>query len=230
MSGLFIAGTDTGAGKTLVTGLLAAQAERHGLYIVTQKWVQTGTRPGHTDLDAHLRLCRHNHAPQILALRQPYSFPLAASPHLAAVAAGQVVRPARLIRSYRALAAAYDGVLVEGTGGLMVPFTPRLLQIDLVRRLRLPVLLVVANRLGCVNHALLALAALRARKMRVLGLVFTSPSPGNPRVLVDNPRIVARFTAAPVLGVLPYCRSPRELSRRFAPVGDAILRKLRLTR
>ena len=94
--------------------------------------------------------------------------------------------------------------------------------------MRLPVLLVVANRLGCLNHALLALAALRRRKMRVLGLVFTAPAPGDPLVLADNVRCLARFDRAPVLGVLPHRRNLNSLAPGFAPCGDAILRRLRV--
>jgi dethiobiotin synthetase len=229
MRGLFIAGTDTGAGKTLVTGLLAAHCARRGLDVVTQKWVQTGTRPGQGDLRTHQHFGMDS-SPADRKLREPYCFPLAASPHLAARAAGAVIRPARLAAAYRALAREHRLVLIEGTGGLMVPLTARVLQLDLVQKLRLPVLLVVANRLGCLNHTLLTLAALRARKMRVLGLVFTAPAPGNPRVLADNPRVIARFDRAPVLGVLPYSRSTCSLPKRFAPCGDAILRHLRVTR
>lgn len=227
LNGLFIAGTDTGAGKTLVTGLLAAHLAQRGQDVVTQKWVQTGARPGRTDLDEHLRLCRSSSTPRDRRLRLPYAFPLAASPHLAAAAAGSAIRPAQLTAAYRSLAQRHDLVLIEGTGGLLVPFTRRLLQIDLVKRLDLPVLLVVANRLGCINHALLALAALRARRLRALGLVFTAPAPGPRRILADNPRIIADFDCVPLLGLLPYRRDPAALARLFAPCGDAILRHWR---
>ncbi|HNW92988.1 MAG TPA: dethiobiotin synthase [bacterium] len=227
MTTLFVAATDTGAGKTMVTGLLAAHCAGRGVDVVTQKWVQTGSRRGRNDLDLHLRLAGQRPlTAAVRARREPYALPLPASPHLAARAAGMTIQPARILAAYRALARQHQLVIVEGAGGLLVPYTPRLTQLDLVRRAGLPVLLVVANRLGCVNHALLSLAALRTARVPLLGCVFTATRPGPRALLADNPRIITAFAGATLLGSLPYCRSAAARARAFAPVARHIVRAL----
>jgi dethiobiotin synthetase len=201
MKGIWITGTDTGVGKSVICGGLAGIWQAQGMRVITQKWVQTGaTVP--EDLLCHRALMGDVDvlSAQDLAWRCPYCLPLPASPHLAAAQAGVTIEPAVIEDAYQALAARYDRVLVEGAGGVMVPLTEELLAIDLVAHLGLGALVVVANRLGCINHALLTVEALTQRSIPVLGLIFNRFTPDEDRVQADNRRIIPHLTGIPVLG------------------------------
>lgn len=183
MNALFVAGTDTGVGKTVVTQLLASHLARGGLKVATQKWVETGNPRSGAVL----------------------SYKLPASPHLAAKAENKRVDVRKIKKAFTKLSRASDLVIVEGTGGLLVPLTEKTLLIDVVKALGIPVLLVAANRLGAINHTLLSLEALRARKMKVVGVIFNSVSKGGKKaILDDNPRIVGKIAKGIPVGILPY--------------------------
>ena len=172
MNAIFIAGTDTGVGKTVVTKLLERRLLLKGYRIATQKWVETGVKK----------------SPAI------FSFKLAASPHLAAKAEGKTVKIGKIKTALRKLTKKADFVIIEGTGGLLVPLTETKLLIDVVQELKLPVLLVAANRLGAINHTLLSIEALKARRMKILGVVFNNISRNKDKlILKDNPKIVKKF-------------------------------------
>lgn len=221
MSGLFIAGVDTGVGKTLVCGLLAACFAEMGSRVITQKWVQTGCAGEAEDLIIHRHLSGIIADGSMNALLNPYCFHFAASPHLAAELEGEVINPARIVTAYRELEKRYDIVLVEGAGGLLVPLSRELLLIELVAQLSLPVVLVVANRLGCINHALLSIAELKRRHISIAGLVFnTLPTDKtDARIIADNPRIISLLGGVPLYAELPpltQLADGKKLLRSFA--------------
>src|SRR5208337_2154830 len=120
---------------------------------------------------------------------------------------GARVLKSRLLRSLVYLSGHFDIVVVEGTGGLMVPVNRKRLLIDWVREFRLPVLLVAGNRLGAINHTLLSLEALKSRKMQVLGVVFNTTEQGtDKRILADNPAAVKALSGERVFGTLEYSK------------------------
>lgn len=222
---IFICGTDTGVGKTAVAGLLARYLLDKGHKVVTQKWVQTGYVKDRTDLDAHLRFMGKTwvdfepHRPSMA----PYIFKFPASPHLSAREEGAAVDIKKIEKELERLSTYFDFIVIEGTGGLLVPLTQKTLAIDIVRRLNIPVLLVAANRLGSINHTLLSIEALNARKIKNLGVIFNDISNREDEaVLKDNPEIIKIFSDCAVLGRLRRSTSTKELRRQFAPIGDKI--------
>ena len=233
MKGVFVTGTGTGVGKTVVCGLLAGFLRSRGMRVTTQKWVETGVTDRPSDIDVHHRLMGGpGPAPEPpMADRCPYRFSLPASPHLAAEREGRRVDPSVIEAAYRRLAETHDAVLVDGAGGFLVPLTEELSTGDLVARIGLPVLVVTANRLGCVNDALLTVEAVRRRGVPLLGIVFNRlPGEGDgtrAEVLADNPRIVEKITRAPVLGEVPPLSDPAGGAEAFAPVGRAFLERWR---
>jgi dethiobiotin synthetase len=235
VKGVFVTGTGTGVGKTVVCGLLAGFLRARGMRVTTQKWVETGVTDGPSDIDVHRRLMGDpGPAPEPpLADRCPYRFSLPSSPHLAAAHEGRRVDPAVIEAAYRRLAETHDVVLVEGAGGFLVPLSEELLTGDLVARIGLPVLVVAGNRLGCVNDALLTVEAVRRRGVPLSGLVFNrllgEGDGTRAEVLADNPRIVAEITQAPVLGEVPFLSDPARGAEAFAPVGRAFLERWRST-
>lgn len=224
MSGLFVTGTDTEVGKSVITGYLTAYLRETGRSVVTQKWVQTGCDEGAMDLAVHAALGGEKPEELDNSARCPYRFGFPASPHLAAALEGGAVDPDRIRSAYRQLEVGYDVVLVEGVGGLAVPLTEDLLLADLVAELGLPALVVVANRLGCINHSLLTVEALRSRDIPVVGLVFNRLSrEGEPEILRDNPRIISAVSDVPVLGETPYLSDPGQGAEQFRAIGDELM-------
>lgn len=232
MRSVFVTGTDTGVGKTIVVGLLARYLRRQGPRAITQKWVQTGTRDYPCDLPTHLELMGAG-AETIRGYEHdvnPYAFALAASPHLAAAHENARIDTQEIVAGFRRLEAAFDLVIVEGAGGILVPLNEKELFVDVAVDLDIPVLVVAANKLGAINHTLLTIEALKARSVEILGVVFnTVDQDQDEAVMEDNPEIVAAFARIPILGRLPWSQDTERLYRDFEPIGKSIAAKLART-
>lgn len=206
---LFLAGTDTGVGKTVVTAALLACARNAGADAVPMKPVQTGcpgSPPQAPDLDFALRMAGLRLPASERARLCPFRFRTPCSPHLAAEREGATLSLPRLAAAWDRVRARHPTVLVEGAGGLRVPLNGRAEMIDLAERLGISVLLVVRNRLGALNHALLSLEALRVRGLPVAGYVLVEDA-STPRYLRENNReTLRRFAPGLERGVLPALR------------------------
>jgi len=209
MKSVFITGTDTGVGKTVVTGLLARHLMDVGCNVVTQKWVETGTKGFSRDVDAHLKMMRKKKKDfkRYLPYVSPYTFKFLSSPHLASRLGKEKVRLDKIKFAYRLLKEEHDTVVVEGVGGALVPLSENKLCLDLAKELKLPIIIVVGNKLGAINHTLLTIEAAKERKMNIVGLIFNNLFKGADKtVLEDNVKIIKKMTGEKVLGVLPYSR------------------------
>jgi dethiobiotin synthetase len=182
--GYIVSGTDTGIGKTTVAAMLLLALD--ALY---WKPLQSGTQDG-TDRE-RVQALTHLPADRLLPERYVLSQPL--SPHRAAELDGVAIDPKSL-----AVPAAERTLIIEGAGGLLVPITRQLLQIDLFTDWDLPVILCARTALGTINHTLLSIEALRRRRLRLHGVVFVGDD--NP----DNIRTIAEISGARVLGRLPW--------------------------
>jgi len=208
--GVFVAGTDTGIGKSVVSATLLAALNRSGRRAAGMKPVASGCRPaaeGLRNADAELLLAYSAGTPDYRTVN-PYALPEAIAPHLAAAAAGVEVRLAPILAGFAALSTSADCVVVEGVGGWAVPLSPALMQADLVRALRLPVVLVVGLRLGCINHALLSAQAIAADGCALIGWIGNRIDPAMAWV-DENIATLGERLPAPCLGVLPFAASPR---------------------
>jgi dethiobiotin synthetase len=158
---IFITGTDTGIGKTVVSGLLARYILEKGESVITQKWIQTGSSGIPLDIKTHLKIMGKNkdYIKGHLSDISPYVFEFPASPHLAGKIEGRVISKEKIIKSFKRLSSKFDWVIVEGTGGVLVPFSSKGLIIDLAAKLDLHVLLVAGNKLGSINHTLMSIEA-----------------------------------------------------------------------
>lgn len=203
----FIAGTDTGVGKTLVAGLVARELANEGLNVVTQKWVQTGCTGMSEDVLEHLAIMGQSLGDYegFVQDMSPYVFPMAASPHLASKKHSMLVDTDKIIYAYKRLNKKYDAVVVEGAGGVMVPINEDLLMIDLVRMLDIPVILVAANKLGAINHTILSIETIRDKGLELVGVVFNQVDKNEDEtILNDNPRIIQKFTGVSILVNIRY--------------------------
>ncbi len=237
MRSVFITGTDTGVGKTVVAAALLTAARSSGVDAVPMKPVQTGcVHHGHRvrapDLDFALRMSRYRAMPSEEALMCPYPFAPACSPHLAAAMAGIRISTERILYRYARLAARHKAVVVEGAGGVMVPLNEREHMRDLMRRLALPVVLVVRPGLGTLNHSLLSVESIRSAGLELVGLVVahTEAESGDPRVAADNRSTLRRRTGAEILAVFPRAATPLDdpatFRRQFRRPGRELLRRL----
>lgn len=226
---IFVSGTDTGVGKTVVTGCLAAYLCAKGYRAITQKWIETGCSGPLSDIETHLAIMRQNKEQirEYLSLLSPYAFKTPSSPHLASKIEGKRIHPDKIIGSFKMLSSRFDFVIIEGVGGLLVPFNKKDLVIDIVKKLNLPVLVVARNRLGAINQTLLTLESLRQRKLKCLGIVFTNPKKEDKRIIKDNPLIIKALTKERVFGVLPWQDSQRKLYKDFIPIAQRILERIK---
>ncbi len=208
MSGLFIAGTDTCVGKTLVAKALIERYVAAGKRVAAMKPVSAGcvqTPEGWLNDDvAQLRAASNVALP--LALMNPYAFELPIAPHVAAQQAGIEIDLARIESAYREIESQSDEVIVEGVGGLLVPLNATQTAADIVVRLNLPVILVVGMRLGCLNHALLTVEAMARRGIKLEAWVANQIDP-TMRALEDNLASLKECISAPLLCVLPPMRT-----------------------
>ena len=229
MKGIFICGTDTGVGKTMITGCLARYLRERGYGVITQKWLQTGYNSKFpSDLELHLRIMGKNvsQIKKYLPYAAPYVFKGAFSPHLASRIENKSINAGKIIKSFKLLSREFDVVIVEGIGGALVPFSKKQLVVDIVKRLGLPVLVVAGNRLGAINHTLMTVEVLRKRNIEIAGIIFNNFKKENIRVLEDNPSIVASLTKEKVFGCLPWVESGHKLYQKFVPIGKEILKEL----
>ncbi|MCK4851739.1 MAG: dethiobiotin synthase [Candidatus Omnitrophica bacterium] len=227
---VFITGTDTGVGKTLVTGMLGRFMSENGFRTITQKWIQTGSRGHAGDIAVHLELMRitEKDIEKYLPHVAPCVFSFPGSPHLAARLEQRTVDAGKILDSFYLLKDDFDFVVVEGAGGPMVPIDNRTMMIDICDRAGIPALIVAGNRLGAINQTVLTIEALKKRGIDVPGIVFNRTSPREDElVLRDNPVIVNELTGVAVFGSLPYNENPDALYQLFRPMGRAILNKMR---
>ncbi len=207
---LYVTGTDTGAGKTVASTALLHALRGRGLRAVGMKPVASGcdlTPAGLRNADALALRAASDPVPAYENLN-PFALPEPLAPELAARAAGVDVALPPLLDAFARLRAQADVVVVEGVGGWAAPLSATLDQADLVRALRLPVVLVVGMRLGCLNHARLSAAAIGADGCELLGWIASEVDPGM-ACREENLALLATRLAVPCLGSLPWSPDPQ---------------------
>jgi dethiobiotin synthetase len=176
-TGIFVTGTDTDVGKTVVGVALLRGLVSAGVRAIGMKPVSAGLSMPAGVNDDVIALDAAGNVVAPLRDRNPFSFADAAAPHLVARRAGVAIDLERIRDAYGRLAAKADVIVVEGAGGALVPLDDRLDVLDIPRALRLPVLLVVGVRLGCLNHARLSALAIRARGLTLAGWIANHIDP-----------------------------------------------------
>jgi dethiobiotin synthetase len=185
--GLFVTGTDTGAGKTVVASAIAATLAGRGDRVAVFKPVVTGLEEADGTLPDHELLLASARSQQTPGEVSPYRFRPPVSPHLAAELAGARIEPWALLAAARRAAQGADVLIVEGVGGLLVPLTTGYLVSDFAADLGLPLVIAAKPDLGTINHSLLTIEAARSAGMRAAAVVFT-PWPGEPNEIERSNR------------------------------------------
>ncbi len=206
MQGIFITGTDTGVGKTLVAGALAAAARRSGARVGVFKPCESGCgQPDgslHAPDAAFLQRMSGSSAP--LDQICPYRLREALAPAIAAEREHVNISPHHIQKIYRELREKNDIMIVEGAGGLLVPMADGVLTLDLIRQLALPVVVVARLSLGTINHCLLTVRQIQAAGLPLIGIIFNRTLAQDTAAEQTNSAVLQRYTDAPVLGCLPF--------------------------
>ncbi|MDP7638366.1 MAG: dethiobiotin synthase [Candidatus Hydrogenedentes bacterium] len=209
-AGVFITGTDTDIGKTIVTAGLLRVLRKQGVNACSMKPIQTGALPGPGGLDA-IDLTFHHKAAEMKVARKEYDvmapccYEPECSPHLAGRMAGEYPDMEKIVSCYRQLVERYDLALVEGAGGVYCPIDESQTMLDLMARLKLPVVLTARRGLGTINHSLLSINAIRNRGLELLGVVFNeSEDIERDYIRKDNVGAVEKFGDVAILGDIDY--------------------------
>jgi dethiobiotin synthetase len=205
LRGLFVTGTDTGVGKTTVSVGLARLALRRGRVPIPYKPVETGCDPEPSDAR---RLWEAARPPTTLADTCPFALSLAAAPAAAALDAGISLDADDLVNRAFSLGRRGDYLLVEGAGGLLVPYSgAAATNADLAAALGLPVLVVGRTALGTINHVSLTLAELARRRLPIAGVVLSRATESPGRHEETNDDLIEAITGKRPLGTLPFLSS-----------------------
>jgi len=214
-SSIFITGTSTDIGKTLVSAMIMAAAQSHKINMHYFKPIQTGT-------DCDCKTVKKLADLQDEKISKPvFSFQLPATPYAAALAENGKVDIHQIAHHFQKIIPM--PCVVEGAGGLLVPLTEKLLIRDLIKTLNLPVLIIASTRLGTINHTLLTIEAAVSKNIPIKGLI-TSGVP-NPELLTT----LRQFTTVPILAEIPWLEtvSPQSI-KKIAPAifNPALLQRI----
>ncbi|MFA5168775.1 MAG: dethiobiotin synthase [Candidatus Omnitrophota bacterium] len=204
-AGIFITGTDTDVGKTVISAGLALVLRDRGIKVGVMKPVATGCCGGDEKLvsqDAAFlaEAARNEYSP----LSSPSCFRNPLSPSVAAMLEKKEVDIPNILKSYRELQKHYDFMVVEGIGGLMVPLRKDYYVANLIRDMGLPIVIVSYAGLGAINHTLLTVDAATIRGLEVRGIIFNRVSVTNCSLAeLTNPKVIHDLSGVPILGSLP---------------------------
>jgi len=229
-AGVFITGTDTDVGKTLVTAALAVALHKRGSDVGVMKPIETGVSPSRAAQSDAARLRAMSASEDTLGAICPYQFALPVAPLAAAHAERRIIDPDVIRQVYRLLSSRYEYTVVEGIGGVHVPITSSTNVMDVIVRLKLPAVVVGRAGLGGINHALLTIEALRRKKIPILALVLNCTQSGRSSLARLQVRTTVealrKRAGVPVLGPLTYDTG---LSRRFRQSVTRLARSAAIT-
>jgi len=210
---IFITGTDTDVGKTLITACIAASLIRKGKKVAVYKPVQCGDLLKGKIKSPDLALVRNISGISESCLFNDYSFKFASSPHLAAELENKKVDADIIKKHYKEISKKFDYILMEGAGGLIVPLTRRYTVLDLIKDLSVSALVVSRAGLGTINHTSLTINALKSKNIKIIGIIMNYFKGG--KIEEDNKKIIYQINNVPVIGILPFSKNFKNLSDNF---------------
>ena len=238
--GFFVTGTDTGVGKTIITVALIQALRMRGIRACGMKPIETGCGRDGSLLRPSDGMAIRSAAgmDDPISRITPFCFETPAAPLAASEREGREIDIGIIKKEFRFLRKAYQTVVVEGVGGLLVPIKRDYSVLDLAKELDLPLVVVSRHSLGTINHTLLTVNYALERGMEVLGIIMncTTPPEGT-YAEKTNPDILRRLSPAPLLGVFPYLHDPtgeilgrtvmersdiEALLKKVSPVGERV--------
>lgn len=229
MSSFLITGTDTGIGKTLIGCGIASALTGMGKKVGVLKPVETGCEVlDDGDLYPSDAMLLSTYASSSDPLYQicPFRYELPLAPYAAAKLEENPIHPEKLKAHFENHTRAYELMIVEGAGGLLVPITETYTFADLAMDLRIPILVVVGSRLGALNHTLLTFNYLRERSIPILGYVLNHPTSTSNLSIQTNPQSLSELTDVPCLGILPFLDLTGDLEKDRPIIQNAAIKYL----
>lgn len=216
--GFFITGTDTGVGKTIIAGAFIRALSIFGLKTGGMKAVETGClRQGDVLIPADGTFLKEMaHMDEDITRITPYALATPLAPLAASQAEDIIIEKDLLLKEFRYLSEKYEAMVIEGTGGLLVPITENYFILDLARDLGLPLVIVSRPGLGMLNHTLLTARYALKEGVEVAGIVINHPYLAEADLAEQtNPQILKKISPVPILGLFPYLkdRSPEAIDR-----------------
>jgi dethiobiotin synthetase len=210
-------------GKTFVSAGIACALRARGIGVGVMKPAETGcrSRDGKLLPEDAMTLMRSAEATDPLDLVNPYRFRAPLAPMVAAQQEGRTIEIGKIREAFRVLTKKHEFLIIEGAGGIMVPLTSRTSYLDLAVEMRLPVLIIARPDLGTINHTLLTITALRAKKVNIAGIVFNHSRDGRQGPAErTNPAVIERLSGVPVLGQVRYGQED------FDSLADRLVKKI----
>lgn len=226
--GIFVLGTDTGVGKTVIAAGLTLALRERGIRVGVMKPIATGCsgHPGRlvsTDA-AYLMEAAMMDAPVLI---NPIRYRNPVAPSVAAVVEKTEVNVDRIVEAYKKLCKEFDFVIVEGIGGVLVPIKENYFMSNLVEALDLDALIVTSSKLGTINHTLLSVEALLSRGIEIAGIIMNGVERANFSLAeITNPKVVADLSGAPFLGTLPKLLDVDVEGMRFGKLGEVFAERI----
>ncbi|WKT00597.1 dethiobiotin synthase [Gallibacterium salpingitidis] len=191
---LFVSGIDTEVGKTVATGVYAKKLMGQGFSVITQKMIQTGCEKISDDILVHRKIQQIALTEEDLAgITCPYLFHYPCSPHLAAKMENCQIDPDYITEKTQQLAQRYDYVLLEGAGGLAVPYRDNETTLDFIAKYQYPLILVTSGKLGSINHTLLSLMACQSRNISVHSIIYNRFPEKDPLIEQDTQHYLQQY-------------------------------------
>jgi dethiobiotin synthetase len=220
--GIFIVGTDTEVGKTVVSAGLTLILKKRGIRVGVVKPIATGCelRNGehYSEDAAYLAAAAGLDDDRSVT---PFRFSLPLAPHVAAKLDGTTIDTSAVTRACRDVINRHEFTIIEGIGGLMVPITNKYFVRDLIADLDLPVIVVARAKLGTINHTLLTVESLRDRYCDIKGIILNTCIKRAVTVAEQtNPAVVQELSGVPVLGTVPYIDGLNIKEKTFGSLCD----------
>jgi dethiobiotin synthetase len=206
--GIFITGTDTEVGKTLVAAGLIAALKEQGIDVGVMKPLESGApcfESAPIPQDA-LTLKEIADTRDDLEEINPYCFQAPIAPGIAAEQAGVEIDLKRIKKVYEGLKKRHQFMVVEGAGGLLVPIAKGVLLPELIKLLGLPLIIVARSGLGTINHTLLTLSYCQQQGLKIVGFIISKATQDVSPSEASNAQTITRFSGIPCLGTIPYLR------------------------
>lgn len=216
--GFFITGTDTGVGKTVIASAIIKALHAQGINACGMKPIETGcTRIGNNLYPSDgMFLKKVAGMNENIKYITPYCFETPVAPSLASEMEGKSVNINVIMQKFNSLLKRYNATVVEGVGGLLVPIKKDYFVIDLIRELKLPLIVVSRPSLGTLNHTLLTVNYALREDIKVSGIIINFSRPPDGNISEEtNPYIIQKMSPVPVIGIFPY----------LSNLGDEILER-----
>jgi len=228
--GIFITGTDTDVGKTVVSAGLALVLRSQGIRVGVMKPIATGCMNfGKRLVSADAAFLMEAAENEWTGYSSPSRYKHPVAPNVAAELEKREVDLDQIRKAYAELEKNYDFLIIEGVGGLMVPINPKYYVTDLIREFKLPMVVVAKPGLGTINHTLLTIDAARIRGLDVKGIIFNRVPRANLSIAeMSNPKVISELSKIPILGSLPDIEDMDVERGKFGSLREMFQERIRI--